>query len=133
MNTQLVLNANVETQGGVVVLYLDMEYSINEKGDVTGSSDDVCRARVFVEVQRNDQVIARKMFGQYILDSDNTADELFDLTEISNAGIVVDNPGSGNVNYKVYTWVDQVEGSANIVGFVPVLTAATLVVTELKR
>jgi len=124
--TRQVMTGTVATGGGKVLINIDAEFTARVKGDVTGSSDNVCRARVMIEVQRNGSVIARKQFGQFI-------NELFDLTEISNMGIVVDTPPAGSQTYTLHAWVDQVQGSSNSIGFIPEVSTITMVVTELKR
>ena len=113
---------------------VSLQFGVSALGNVGGSSDNVTLAEIFVEVSRQDgTIVATRIFGQYVLDGDNTANERFNSVRFGNSLPFFDNPPAGPIQYQVRVWATRIMQSSSITGFVPNVSKQYIGVTEFKK
>lgn len=128
-----ILAQSITTTGGDVYIDVDAWLSTRVHGDVGGSSDNIARAIGQIKIYRNGILRATRVWGQYILDGDNTANERSDILEVANMALFRDQPPAGTHTYQVYAHVYRVTSSATVSGFVPRVRDRSMRLTEYKR
>ena len=128
-----ILQKTITTTGGDVYLDVDAWFSTLLVGSVGGSSDNMTRCVAYIKIYRGTTLIATRVFGQYLLDGDNTANERAHVLEVPNMAIFRDQPSAGSHTYCVKALVARVTSSATVTGFVPNIKDRVLRITEHKK
>jgi len=130
----LTQNHTSPATGSPIKIDVSLEFGVSSLGNVGGSSDNVTLVEIFAEVQRSTgHIVATRIFGQYVLDGDNTANERFNTIRFGNSLPFFDEPPAGPVQYRVYVWASRITASSTITGFVPNVSNQYIGLTEFKK